>query len=267
MYQSSLRFSVASQHKILSNPALTKMMMPPMTILRSVLSIQSTLSPYHPLLIEGHTRDTRDPALVANQIVKNLRQSWSERNITKPPILISQGDPLTEKGISAITRIVASELGVKRCLICLDEDIDPQHSILADRHDVVYELRYSQLVDILNENNGVTDNENDNSENDGGSAKLVSQELTEAIDNTIAMKNGKRSTLGKEELADWYKQYALLQEVTKAAFKRISGEVTVAHATGDIAEFSVTSFYEVGLEIGLIDENSDMVYYTTDDHA
>jgi len=94
---------------------------------------------------------------------------------------------------------------------CLDEDIDPQHSILADRHDVVYELRYSQLVDILNENNGVTDNENDNSENDGGSAKLVSQELTEAIDNTIAMKNGKRSTLGKEELADWYKQYALLQ--------------------------------------------------------
>ena len=53
-----------------------------------------------------------------------------------------------------------------------------------------------------------------------------------------------------------------MTEVTKAALKGISGEVTVAHATGDIAEFSVTSFYEVGLELGLIDEKNDMVYYT-----
>ena len=36
---------------------------------------------------------------------------------------------------------------------------------------------------------------------------------------------------------------ALLQEVTKAAFKAIGGEVSVAHATDDIAAFSVTSFY------------------------
>ena len=50
--------------------------------------------------------------------------------------------------------------------------------------------------------------------------------------------------------------------MTKAAFKTISGEVTVAHATGDIAEFSVTSFYEVGLELGLIDEKNDMVYFS-----
>jgi len=51
-------------------------------------------------------------------------------------------------------------------------------------------------------------------------------------------------------------------EVTKAALKNVSGEVTVAHATGDIVEFSVTSFYEVGLELGLIDEKNDMVYYS-----
>ena len=53
-----------------------------------------------------------------------------------------------------------------------------------------------------------------------------------------------------------------MAEVTKAALKGISGEVTVAHATGDIAEFSVTSFFEVGLEMGLIDEKNDMVYYS-----
>ena len=51
-------------------------------------------------------------------------------------------------------------------------------------------------------------------------------------------------------------------EVTKAAFKKISGEVTVAHANGEIAEYSVTSFYEVGLELGLIDDAVDMVYYS-----
>ena len=51
-------------------------------------------------------------------------------------------------------------------------------------------------------------------------------------------------------------------EVTKVALKRILGEVTVAHTTDDINEFSVTSFFEVGLELGLIDEKSDMVYYS-----
>ena len=71
------------------------MLMQPMTILRSIFSIQSTLAPFHPLLIEGHTRDTREPDIVAKKIVTNLRQSWKERNITKPPILITQGDPLT----------------------------------------------------------------------------------------------------------------------------------------------------------------------------
>jgi len=233
------------------------------TILRTIISIHSALSPFHPLLIEGHTRDVRDPAVVASRIVANVRRSWDERNVTKPPILITQGDPITERGISAVTRIVASELGVRRCLICLDEDIDPEHSKLADRHDVVYELKYSQLLDVLN---GATFGDSDEHEQDEtyhrDQDKMAGDKLTDAIENKIAMKNRKRSTLGKDNLADWYQQYALLQEVTKAAFKRISGEVTVAHATGDIAEFSVTSFYEVGLELGLIDEKNDMVHYS-----
>jgi hypothetical protein len=52
-------------------------------------------------------------------------------------------------------------------------------------------------------------------------------------------------------------------EVTKAAMKVISGEVTVAHTMEDIDAFSVTSFYEVGLELRLIDRENDMVYYTS----
>jgi len=227
------------------------MMMQPVKILRSVLSIQSTLSKYHPLLIEGHSSDTRDPSAVANQITNNLKRSWNKRNITKPIILITQGDPLTERGISAITRIVANNLGIKRCLVCLDGHIDPEHAILADRHDVLYELTYSQLVQILNDTSF------------DGSPSSNEETLEDAVDNTIERKNARRAALGQDPLADWYKKYALLQEVTKSAFKQISGEVTVAHATDEIMEFSVTSFYEVGLELGFIDAQ-DMVNYSTD---
>ncbi|KAK1738308.1 hypothetical protein QTG54_010977 [Skeletonema marinoi] len=226
-------------------------MMQPVKILRSVLSIQSTLFKYHPLLIEGHSSDTRDPSTVANQITNNLKRSWNKRNITKPIILITQGDPLTERGISAITRIVANNLGIKRCLVCLDGHIDPEHAILADRHDVLYELTYSQLVQILNDTSF------------DGSPSSNEETLEEAVDNTIERKNARRAALGQDPLADWYKKYALLQEVTKSAFKQISGEVTVAHATDEIMEFSVTSFYEVGLELGFIDAQ-DMVNYSTD---
>ena len=232
-------------------------MMQPVKILRSVLSIQTALSKYHPLLIEGHSMDTRDPSTVATQITNNLRRSWKERNITKPIILITQGDPLTERGISAITRCVANNLGIKRCLVCLDEHIDPEHAILADRHDVLYELTYSQLVEILNDT--LFDRGPSGEEMDTNNVA----KLTEVVDNIIARKNARREALGKDPLADWYKKYALLQEVTKSAFKQISGEVTVAHATDDIMEFSVTSFYEVGLEVGFIDVQ-DMVNYSTD---
>lgn len=225
-------------------------MLQPMTILRSVLSIQTTLSQFHPLLIEGHSKDSRDPSLVGKQIVKNIKSNWKQRNITKPPILITQGDPLTETGISAITRIVANELGVKRCLVCLDADIDPEHAQLADRHDTIYELRYSQLVGILN------------GDEKGDDTICNTTKLTDAIEQRIASMNETRRSLGEDDLADWYKKYALLQEVTKASFKIISGEVTVAHSTENINEFSVTSFYKVGLELGLIDDNVDMVYYT-----
>ena len=223
-----------------------------MTILRSISSIQSTLSPFHPLLIEGHSRDSRDPTIVGQQLVKNIKNNWKERNITKPPILITQGDPLTETGISAITRIVANELDIKRCLVCLDDLIDPEHSVLADRHDVIYELRYSQLVDILDGDTTCTNQ----------TELKTSKQLTDAIENRITMMNKKRVSLGKEKLADWYIKYAMLQEVTKSAFKSISGELTVAHSVDEINEFSVTSFYEIGLELGLIDDKNDMVYYT-----
>ena len=218
-----------------------------LVLLRSVSSIKTTLSQFHPLLIEGHSRDSRDPELVGKKIADNILSNWKSRNITKPPILITQGDPLTPTGISAITRIVANDLGVKRCLVCLDDYIDAEHAQLADRHETLYELRYSQLISILDDEESET--------------CTTSEMLTVAIDTRIANMNDKRISLGKDKLHDWYKDYALLQEVTKTTFKKIAGEVTVAHTTDEINEFSVTSFFEVGLDLGLIDRKNDMVYY------
>ena len=74
--------------------------------------------------------------------------------MTKLTILITQGDPLMERVINAIARLVAREMGVKRCLVFFDGDINPEDLQLGDRHDMVYELKYLQLVDILNEKNG-----------------------------------------------------------------------------------------------------------------
>jgi hypothetical protein len=229
-----------------------------MIILTNLHSIKSTLSPFHPLLIEGPSTDARDSSQVTVNIVSNLRRHWNERGITKPILLITQGDPLAETGISAISRRVADELGLKRCLVCLDAEIDSQHSVLADRHDVLYELKYSQLVDILNNGSEQHMLEGEN----GESEQLLADRLTDAIDDRISYKNSKRKSMGKEPLASWCRKYALLQEVTKCAFKKICGEVTIAHTLENVPEFGVTSFYEVGLHMGLINGEEDMVAYS-----
>ena len=76
--------------------------------------------------------------------------------------------------------------------------------------------------------------------------------LEQAIDAALAEKDQQRETEGKAPLQSYYRDFALLQEVTKAACNAICGELTVAHTSAEISPFSVTSFYEVGLELGLI---------------
>ena len=77
--------------------------------------------------------------------------------------------------------------------------------------------------------------------------------ITALIDRHIAEKNVTRNALEKPPLPDYFRDFALLQEVSKAACAYRCGEITVAHTTDDIAEFSVTHFYTVGLALGLID--------------
>ena len=195
------------------------------------------LAQFHPLIIEGMGGyDPRDPEPIARQIAYQLRERWQAQPPTQPVILLTQGDPIEERGISAITRHVADELGVPRAMVFLDPDIADYHKPNADHHGVILEIPYSALTSLLERKRAG-----------------VMSTLEQAIDAALAEKNRQREIEGKAPLQSYYRDFALLQEVTKAACNVICGDLTVAHTSADISAFSVTSFYEVGLVMGLID--------------
>ena len=75
------------------------------------------LAAYHPLIIEGMGGyDHREPEPIAMQIASQLRKRWQTRPPGKPIILVTQGDPIEDRGISAITRLLAAEFRVPRAI-------------------------------------------------------------------------------------------------------------------------------------------------------
>ena len=202
------------------------------------------LAQYHPLIIEGMGGyDPRDPEPVALQIASQLRARWQADPPTKPVILVTQGDPIEARGISAITRGVAAALELPRAMIFLDPAIADYHKPNADHHGVILEIPYSMLTSFL----------------DGAQPGCIIT-LERAIDAALANKNEQREREGKGPMQSYYRDFARLQEVTKAACNRICGEITVAHTSAEISAFSVTSFYEVGVALGLIDANQIVLY-------
>ena len=191
------------------------------------------LKDFHPIVVEGGTgrRDQRDPAEVARRVAAALRPRITERQA----ILVTQGDPLEPTGISAITRAVAEELAIPRALVTLPASIDPEHAPNAPREGVILEVGYDALAASL------------------GSYLAA---LESAVDDALAAKNRAR----ERPLADYYRDYALLQEVTKGAIRNICGSLTLAHTDSQIPGDSVTSFYEVGLGLGLY-SRGDVVPY------
>ena len=202
------------------------------------------LAQYHPLIIEGMGGyDPRDAAPVAMQIVSQLRERWSTQHPAKPVILVTQGDPIEERGISAITRHVAEELGIPRAMAFLDPHIADYHKPNADHHGVILEIPYSLLTKVLEEK------------------RLgVMSTLEQAIDSALVEKNQQREIEGKGTLQSYYRDFALLQEATKAACHIICGDLTVAHTSAEISPFSVTSFYQMGLDLGLVSADQIVAY-------
>ena len=205
------------------------------------------LSECHPLVIEGMGGyDIRDPSVVASTIHDQLRKHWEKTPPQKPLILVTQGDPLEKSGISAITRIMSDRLSIPRILMYLDPAIASYHAPNADRYRVSYEISFSVLKNRLHRED----------------SKIVSS-ITTVVDEYLQTKTVKRLAGGNDKLPDYYRDFALLQEITKVACKRISGELTVAHTSSALSEFSVSSFYRVGLDLELID-SSEMVPFPAD---
>lgn len=218
-----------------------------------------TLSKYHPVVIEGMgDYDPRDPAVVAQHIVTQLQRHWSSsvsdsdsehrQNNQKPKLIITQGDPLRARGISAITPLVADLLNISRGLVVLDEHIAPYHSPNACRDNIVLEMNYSELATVLDDHH-----------------PGILQRLEQTIDGQLQAKNERRRELGKPPLQDYFRDFALLQEVTKAGCRLVCGDVTVAHTAQTISDFSVTSFYHAGLELGLVEPNHMVSYAISED--
>jgi len=203
-----------------------------------------SLAQYHPLIIEGMGGyDPRDPEPIAALIVSQLRDRWQAQPPTKPVILVTQGDPIEVRGISAITRGVAAALKLPRAMGFLDPAIADYHKPNADHHGVILEIPYSLLTSLLE-----------------GQQPGCIVTLEQAIDAALEAKNEQRKREGKGPMQSYYRDFARLQEVTKAACNRICGEITVAHTSAEISPYSVTSFYKVGLDLGLIDANQIVSY-------
>ena len=203
-----------------------------------------SLAHYHPLIIEGMGGyDPRDPEPVAQQIASRLRARWQAQPPSKPIILVTQGDPIEKRGISAITRHVADELSVPRAMVFLDPAIADYHKPNADHHGVILEIPYSLLTSLLE-----------------GEQPGSVVALERAIDAALDAKNEQRKREGKGPMQSYYRDFARLQEVTKAACNRICGEITVAHTSAEISPYSVTSFYKVGVALGLVDASQIVPY-------
>ena len=205
----------------------------------------AALSEYHPVVIEGMGGyDPRDPTEVAQNISEGLKTHWQKKSIEKPKLILLQGDPPAPRGVSAITPQLAAQFRIKRGLVCLDEHIAPYHPRDADRSNVILEYRYSQFVDLLQSHN-----------------PQIMPQLHDCIDDAISDKNRRRRQLGKPPLKHWFRDFALLQEVTKAASRLVCGGITIAHTDSKISDFSITSCYAIGLELGLVNA-AELVRYT-----
>lgn len=217
----------------------------------AISNLLLALGKYHPIVIEGMGGyDPRDPRKVASLVTSQLQSRWestasaSTMDHAKPKLVIIQGDPLEERGISAITPLVANHLGIQRGLVLLDEHIADYHAENADYNNVILQFKYTDMVDVL--------------------PQQEFQKLEQTIDRMLQEKNQKRKQLGKPPLKDYYRDFALLQEVTKAACKEICGEISIAHTAEELSEFSVTSFYTAGLELGLLHSDDYVAYRDPD---
>ncbi len=199
---------------------------------------RQVLTKYHPILIEGPgPSDERDAKVVASIVLYNIRRHFKlkPRANKKPLLLITQGHPIASTGVSAISRIVAKELKIERCLVYLDEDTDPTHRENADDQNTKHEIKLSEIQSMM---------------------------LNKSRHDFMRIVDGVSSKANKYKSSHLDEQFALLQELTKATLKKVCGAVTIAHTLPEPTKHRITKFHCVGIDLGLIDKESDMVKYS-----
>ena len=197
-----------------------------------------------PVLVEGRAGgDPRCADEVAGALLQALR---ARRGDLPRPVVVTQGDPAAERGVAALSRRVASALGAPRVVVTLDAHLDPEHHPNADREGAAAELWLSELEALLE--------------------PRVVGELEAKVEELLARKDAVREAEGKAPLRSYYRQYALLQEVTKAGVKALCGGLTLCHSC-DPGRDTVTSFYEAGLAVGLYDRGEVCAFGANDGAA
>ena len=225
-----------------------------------------------------------------------LRQHDSITVDDKPILILTQGDPPASTGVAAISMGIFHSLSGKcgaaaaisdasplvpassksstihkkspmRVLVTLD---DPEHITYADRREIFMELRLSQLMEFLSEGN-------DENSHDSGEKNCKPNVMETNIDETPpnrikdALRNHMKTLTAQvqHEMTPSIKaqresteQFALLQEITKAAFRKLCNGITVLHTVekNEISPCSVTGFYDVGIELGLVNEDEYVAF-------
>lgn len=192
------------------------------------------LRPRHAVCIEGRAAGDRRPAAqVAERVVANLERAWGGTlKDSGELVVVTQGDPAAEHGVAPVARLVAEELGAPRAVVFLPSSMDPEHYQLADRQGAAAEVAYADLAEIL-------------------AANSTLARLEGSVDALLREKNARRARERAGPLPNYFRTYAMLQEVTKAGLARTcAGGLTPAHS-GDPGSDTVTSFCAAGLALGL----------------
>lgn len=196
-----------------------------------------------PVVVEGRGgRDHRDAFQVTAKILSDNAQLFAT-----PVMIVTQGDPPSQRGVAPISNLMAEHLGSSKIIVAFDEE----HFDSSDRHHMAAIIPYQVLRAILAE------------AGKGTEACNAAQAIDALVDGRLEEMNVVREARGMPALPEWFRDFAVLQEVTKAALKQSCGALKLVHTggvTGQEHEFTVTSFYVVNLQLGLLNE-SDVVYF------
>ena len=176
------------------------------------------------IFIEGPgSRDKRDPVAIAESICGELQSLHTDLS-TINAVVFTQGDSEAATGVSPISYNVAKTLQLPRVMFALDS----KHYAMADKRLVADTVMLDTLL-------------------------ALNSDIQPHIDSAIQKRIEAINATNGQQIPEWIFDFARLQETAKTVMKRSASKMTVFHSTANYGPHSVTSFYQIGLELGLYD--------------